>query len=173
MLGVLDSLRSGFAPLRVAVDVTDPVRQAALAAMVAAAGHDVVPFSQAELALVDRPTDTSLPQLLFASEAEPGSAPSMLPPGAGVRQIDAALRAVAAGLVVYAPGQPPDAGLTPREMEVLACLGDGSSNKTIARQLGISQHTVKFHVEAIFTKLQVTSRSEAVAKSMRRGLIGL
>jgi DNA-binding CsgD family transcriptional regulator len=61
--------------------------------------------------------------------------------------------------------------LTPRELEILACLGEGMSNKAVARRLGISAHTVKFHLEAVFTKLGVTSRAEAVAKGLRRGLI--
>ncbi len=45
------------------------------------------------------------------------------------------------------------------------------SNKTVARRLGISAHTVKFHLEAVFAKLGATSRAEAVAKGLRRGLI--
>ena len=61
--------------------------------------------------------------------------------------------------------------LTPRELEILACLGEGMSNKAVARRLGISAHTVKFHLEAVFAKLGATSRAEAVAKGLRRGLI--
>jgi DNA-binding NarL/FixJ family response regulator len=63
--------------------------------------------------------------------------------------------------------------LTPRELEVLAALADGASNKAIARRLGISFHTVKFHVAAILEKLDADSRTEAVAEGARRGLVML
>ena len=62
--------------------------------------------------------------------------------------------------------------LTPRELDVLAAIGTGLSNKAIARQLGISLHTVKFHIESLFRKLGVRTRAEAVAKGLgaaRRG----
>ena len=101
-----------------------------------------------------------------------------LPFDAGAEQIEAALRAVAAGLVVRAPGAAPAFRplaepvladlLTPREMEVLKAMGEGGSNKQIARQLDISLHTVKFYVEAVFRKLDAHSRAEAVAKGLRR-----
>jgi len=70
----------------------------------------------------------------------------------------------------------PDAGqapLTPRELEVLAAMADGASNKTIARRLGISFHTVKFHVAAILTKLNAESRTEAVTRAAQLGLVML
>ena len=58
--------------------------------------------------------------------------------------------------------------LTPRELDVLAAIGTGLSNKAIARQLGISLHTVKFHIESLFRKLGVRTRAEAVAKGLER-----
>ncbi len=61
--------------------------------------------------------------------------------------------------------------LTAREAEVLELLADGLANKQIAHRLGISDHTVKFHVNAILTKLAVTSRTEAVVQAARRGLV--
>jgi DNA-binding CsgD family transcriptional regulator len=61
--------------------------------------------------------------------------------------------------------------LTPREAEVLEMLADGASNKSIAYQLNISEHTVKFHVASIFAKLGVNTRTEAVTLALRRGLI--
>jgi DNA-binding NarL/FixJ family response regulator len=67
----------------------------------------------------------------------------------------------------------PSGPLTPRELEVLAAMADGASNKMIARRLGISFHTVKFHVAAILAKLDADSRTEAVAEAARRGLVML
>ena len=63
--------------------------------------------------------------------------------------------------------------LTPREHEVLAAMADGASNKVIARRLGISLHTAKFHVAAIFAKLDADSRTEAVARAAHLGLVML
>jgi DNA-binding NarL/FixJ family response regulator len=67
----------------------------------------------------------------------------------------------------------PNQALTPREIEVLGMLAEGLGNKTIARRLGISEHTVKFHVGSIFTKLNASSRTEAVTLGARQGLIML
>jgi len=61
--------------------------------------------------------------------------------------------------------------LTPREMEVLQLLAAGLPNKTIASRLSITDHTVKFHVNAIMTKLGVQSRTEAVVRATKLGLI--
>jgi DNA-binding NarL/FixJ family response regulator len=61
--------------------------------------------------------------------------------------------------------------LTAREKEVLEMLGEGASNKSIAYQLNISEHTVKFHVASIFAKLGVNTRTEAVTQALRNGLI--
>ena len=63
--------------------------------------------------------------------------------------------------------------LTSRELEVLAALADGLSNKAIAARLGISDETVKFHLTAIFGKLQATNRTDAVRRALRRGLVEL
>jgi DNA-binding NarL/FixJ family response regulator len=105
--------------------------------------------------------------------------PGVLPRDADARQIDAAIRAVAAGLVVRSPGAREGgfgamretgahALLTPRELEVLAALAEGMTNKAIARRLDISLHTVKFHVESLFRKLGARTRTEAVAKAAER-----
>ncbi|MDQ6770542.1 MAG: response regulator transcription factor [Gemmatimonadota bacterium] len=63
------------------------------------------------------------------------------------------------------------ANLTPREREILALLADGLANKQIAARLGISKNTVKTHLELLFDKLGVSSRAEAVATGVRRGLL--
>jgi DNA-binding NarL/FixJ family response regulator len=95
----------------------------------------------------------------------------------------AALQAVARGLVVIDPQlrdllprrrTAPSAlaePLTPREHEVLQLLAEGRSNKSIAARLGISEHTAKFHVNAILGKLGAATRTEALAQAARLGLV--
>lgn len=85
--------------------------------------------------------------------------------------------ALDADAVVMA-GRGPDATaiddpLTPREVEVLPWLAEGMSNKAIARRLGISDQTVKFHVAAICGKLGAVNRTEAVRLAIRRGLVAV
>ena len=63
--------------------------------------------------------------------------------------------------------------LTPREREVLALLAEGLSNKAIADRLDISEHTAKFHVNAVLAKLGVQRRTEAVVRAARMGLVTL
>ncbi|HEY1866601.1 MAG TPA: response regulator transcription factor [Candidatus Acidoferrales bacterium] len=112
----------------------------------------------------------------------------ILPVWASETEIRSAILAVAQGLLVLHPdivehaGSPPatmpqSAGdvmeqpLSPRETEILNLLAAGLGNKEIAWQLKISEHTVKFHVTSIFNKLSASTRAEAVAVGMRRGLI--
>ena len=64
-------------------------------------------------------------------------------------------------------------GLTPRELEVLGLLSDGASNKAIARRLGISVHTAKFHVASLLDKLDAAGRTDAVTHAARLGVINL
>lgn len=101
---------------------------------------------------------------------------------ANAETIVSALRAVTEGLAVFdpsfallpsrtQPSTPLAEDLTPREREVLQLLAEGQSNKEIARRLGISEHTVKFHVNAILGKLNVQSRTEAVVRATRLGLV--
>jgi DNA-binding CsgD family transcriptional regulator len=66
-----------------------------------------------------------------------------------------------------------ESALTPRELEVLALLAGGASNKMIARRLGISVHTAKFHVGSLIDKLDATGRTDAVAHAARLGVIHL
>ncbi|MFN3333050.1 MAG: response regulator transcription factor [Caldilinea sp.] len=97
-------------------------------------------------------------------------------------QIAAALHAVVQGLLVFdatllaAPSPAPTEPdliepLSARELEVLRHLAEGLSNKEIARAIGVSEHTAKFHVNAILGKLGAQSRTEAVVKATRAGLI--
>ena len=66
---------------------------------------------------------------------------------------------------------PPIESLTAREREVLALVADGLHNREIAARLGVSEHTVKFHLGAVFGKLGASTRTEAVQKGIRLGLI--
>lgn len=116
---------------------------------------------------------------------------AVLPRSATAEEILHTVVAVAAGLVVLHPDvidvllpilpsvgrtvddSAPVQALTPREIEVLGMIAEGLGNKAIARRLGISEHTVKFHVSSIFTKLNASSRTEAVTLGARQGLIML
>jgi DNA-binding CsgD family transcriptional regulator len=71
------------------------------------------------------------------------------------------------------PGADIDVILTPRELEVLALLAEGDSNKAIARRLGISVHTVKFHIGSLLDKLEAVGRTDALAHAARLGIINL
>jgi len=101
----------------------------------------------------------------------------------------AALLAAVPGLRLVGRGEPADAAvvlfksasaqadgdapLTPRELEVLALLAEGASNKMIARRLGISVHTAKFHVGSLLDKLDAVGRTDAVAHAARLGVLHL
>jgi DNA-binding NarL/FixJ family response regulator len=67
----------------------------------------------------------------------------------------------------------PGEHMTPRERDVLELLGDGLSNRNIAARLGISDHTVKFHLASIYGKLHATTRAEAVRRAFQRGMLKL
>jgi DNA-binding NarL/FixJ family response regulator len=112
---------------------------------------------------------------------------AILPREATTAEIVAAIEAAAAGLFVLHQetidavlrDEPPQERalsstlhiLSQREVEVLSMIAEGLGNKTIAWRLGISEHTVKFHVGSIFNKLNATSRTEAVTLGIRQGLI--
>ncbi len=142
-------------------------------------------------------TMESLPVVLLMAEPEEDraiealrrGARAVLPRDAGREEIVAAIAAAAHGLIALHPdvagfleamlasaAQRPDApveSLTPREIEVLGMLAEGAGNKGIAHRLGISEHTVKFHVGSILAKLEASSRTEAVTVGIRQGLIML
>ncbi|HEV8358008.1 MAG TPA: LuxR C-terminal-related transcriptional regulator [Gemmatimonadales bacterium] len=72
-----------------------------------------------------------------------------------------------------APAVEEGTSLTPRELEVIRLMALGLGNKTIARELGISTHTAKFHVASVLAKLGAHSRTEAVSQGIRQGLVPL
>ncbi len=144
----------------------------------------ISPYASAIVILTDNP------QSDWTTEAMRLGVRAVLPRSATADEIVAAIFAAAAGLVVLHPEvvdsllnslpqavrelpTSPLTALTPREIEVLGMLAEGLGNKIIARRLGISEHTVKFHVASIFTKLNARSRTEAVTLGARQGLIML
>jgi NarL family two-component system response regulator YdfI len=137
--------------------------------------------------------DLPIPVLLLLDSKDSALLSSVLRSGirgaissdATPEEIESAVVAVNAGLLVTTPTslvellpQQPLAQelaepLTDRELEVLDLLAEGLSNKLIAHQLNISEHTVKTHVASIFAKLGASSRTEAVSQAIRRGLVML
>jgi DNA-binding NarL/FixJ family response regulator len=105
----------------------------------------------------------------------------ILPTDASAEELAAAVHALSQGLIVgtstllfESESEPLSHGpLTDRESEVLGLLAKGLANKQIAVALGISEHTVKFHVSSIYAKLNVTNRTEAVREGLRGGWIAL
>lgn len=142
-------------------------------------------FISPTIILIDELEDINLKAVLTAGVK------GILPQTSGESEIIAAVKAVASGLVVLHPQVidnlqlPKETNLqeqadinftqtlTPREIEVLQMLTSGLSNKAVAQQLHISEHTVKFHVSSIFQKLNVSTRTEAVAVGIRLGFIML
>ncbi len=166
--------------LRVAVHAADALRRTALGKVVAEAGHLVVGVEDnADVVLADGDGPAGETRTVVTLGGADRDASGVLSREATASQIDAAIRAVAIGLIVRWP-EAMDSGfgavreseghalLTPRELEVLAALAEGMTNKAIARRLDISLHTVKFHVESLFRKLGARTRTEAVAKASER-----
>jgi DNA-binding NarL/FixJ family response regulator len=148
---------------------------------------DAAPVAAPSVALVDDPRAAWLGDRLDRAADGPRA---ILARDASSDEIVAAIVAVAAGLVAVQPRALAGAGmsdpselepareaivesLTARERGVLDELARGIPNKIIAARLGISEHTVKFHIASIFAKLAVSSRTEAVARGARLGLIML
>ena len=127
---------------------------------------------------------TSDPQLPALVEALRSGARAVLSQDSTPEQVAAAIHATAAGLVAIEPhaieywlagSRPAEASepLTARESEVLEMMAEGLANKMIAHRLGISEHTVKFHVTSVMSKLHASTRTEAVMLGLRQGLIML
>ena len=131
--------------------------------------------------------------VLLGAESEPAftleafklGVRAVLPRDASPDAILAAVEAAAGGLAVIEPAElehlltaaapapvsSATSALTPRELEVLRLIAAGDANKEIAWKLGISEHTAKFHVASILSKLDAASRAEAVAIGIRKGLV--
>ena len=130
--------------------------------------------SVATLLLSDRPLNVREMRRLFKVWGG-------LPNDVSAEELTAAVHALSQGLIVGtsallfdSEGEPLSQGpLSDRESEVLGLLAKGLANKQIALALGISEHTVKFHVSSIYTKLNVTNRTEALREGLRGGWIAL
>ncbi len=128
---------------------------------------------------------TNEPQPAWTHEALRLGVRALLPRDASQTEILAAVEAAAYGMAVVdprdlelllsvaapAPASAETAALTPRELEVLRMMAEGAANKIIAWKLGISEHTVKFHVASILAKMGAASRTEAVTMGIRKGLV--
>lgn len=149
---------------------------------------DVPDRASAELLLAQPPAQA--PALVLVAEVDQarvlvrGGFRGVIARESSSEQVAAASVAVAAGLHVFdaatlaawsAPRQPAgDApSLTPRERRVLDLVASGLSNRAIADELGVSEHTVKFHVRSLLDKLGAETRADAVARAARRGVLTL
>jgi DNA-binding NarL/FixJ family response regulator len=159
--------------------------------MLSAAAADVILMASDSVLdqLASDDTEPMPPVVLLSEVPQPDfirlGGRGLLPSDVSSATIVAALRSAAQGLVVIHPtlmdsavseparrvslsvGSP----LTPREAEVLGMLAEGAANKEIAFRLGISEHTVKFHISSIFSKLNASTRTEAVTIGARLGLV--
>jgi two-component system nitrate/nitrite response regulator NarL len=181
--------------IRVHIESASAVTRAGLEAIVRAnSGLEVVDSaSEADVLVREEAPELrdgapQLPVVVLAGETPSADllrsgARAVLPEDAPPQQIIAAIYAAAAGLAVvpvdesaalfpHAPiDETPAEPLTPREMDVIEMLAEGLSNKAIAHRLLISEHTAKFHVNSILAKLRAGTRTEAVMRGIRLGLV--
>ena len=140
------------------------------------------PEDLAELTEAGVPVVALIQDETFAAAALAAGARGVLPRDVDADSLAACLGAVSRGLLVLHPElaaslpirerpQGPAEDLTPRELEVLQLLAEGLPNKAIAGRLQITEHTAKYHVAAILAKLGAQTRTEAVARAARLGLI--
>lgn len=200
ILAPTPALRSGLRALLAAGEDIHIFAEAAVAGQLSLVDDlDVLVLAGAENALPDlRPwlEELDTPAGLVLLSEEPRAARSLtglplrawgiLSAEASEEELLAAVQAVHQGLLAGAPqflqpllGAPAEADenlveeLSEREGQVLQLLAEGLPNKQIALELGISEHTAKFHVSAIYAKLGVTNRTEALRRGARLGLITL
>jgi DNA-binding NarL/FixJ family response regulator len=147
--------------------------------------RSLITEASADVAVIDLQSDLE-PGVVREWLAEIGDlVPIVLAGDASAEQIIQAIKAIGSGLMILdgallrqltrgvdedAPSTEP---LTPRETQVLDLLADGLGNKEIAARLNISEHTIKFHIRSILGKLGASSRTEAVSRGLRSGLIEL
>lgn len=171
-----------------------------LAAVAAAADPDVIVWDlgddpETTLVRLSDAQSLGLPIVAIVEDDQDGvralalGAMGLLPRGADAERLVLGARAVIGGLLALDPTLatlpgigigPSDPGddapaeaLTRRELEVLRLVAEGLANRSIAERLGITEHTAKFHVHTILGKLGTQSRTEAVVRAARLGLIAI
>ena len=180
--------------IRVHIEAVSPVMRAGLEALVRGRADMELADSPAaaDVLIRDEYGEESgvVPLVILSDDSAAqdmlrSAASVVLPRTAPEAQIIAAIYAAAAGLIAFpaedaavfrsagwpAAGDPPAEPLTRREIEVLEMLAEGLGNKMIAHKLEISEHTVKFHVNSILAKLNSGTRTEAVMRAIRLGLL--
>ena len=157
-------------------------------------------LAQADVAVLLSPADLpalldyeqAQPALLLLADEWPGTIPGdsrpwgVVPADSAPDELWAAVLALRAGFCVLPPGllasrggprvqtlqsSLSDEALSPRENAILQFLAEGLTNRQIAARTSISEHTVKFHLSSIFSKLGVSSRTEAIRVGAQRGLV--
>ena len=175
-------------PIRVALDIADRALRADIAETCEDAGIAVA--KDADVVLADRPVETAVPVIALVSgetrRVWPANVRAVVPADVDAATLVAIVTVVTAGYAllprkdlacedIFAgsadAADEPGSALSAREREVLALLAEGASNKEIARALGLSVHTVKFHIATLNEKLGARSRIEAVAIAIRSGLV--
>jgi two-component system, NarL family, nitrate/nitrite response regulator NarL len=175
--------------IRVHIEIASAITKAGLEALLREQAEIELVGSDAEadVCVREHAGNGTTPAVVLTDEGSTrdalrAGARAALPSAATPSQIVAAIYAAAAGLAAIPAGEmallvpsaeakPPAEPLTPREMDVLEMLAEGLSNKMIAYRLNISGHTAKFHVNAILAKLGAGTRTEAVTRGIRLGLI--
>jgi two-component system nitrate/nitrite response regulator NarL len=187
-------------PLRVTIASDNPLRRAALVMRLAVFGDLAVSeaalvddIRNADVVVADTidASPSSAPVLYLvrdsseASQAIARGARGVMLRTAGPQRLHSGIRAVADGMVIVddevADAVMPHARarvdliepLTPREQQVAQLLAGGLTNKEIAQRLGITEHTVKFHLNGLLRKLGVSTRTEAVVQAARLGILVL
>lgn len=182
--------------IRVALNVADHAVRADIADACEDAdivvAHPDESTEDVDVVLTDRPIESAVPLVGLVSgeipESWPADVGAVVPADIDATTLAAVITVVASGYALTArkafAGEDADVWsdpsegadelsivLSPREHEVLALLAEGASNKAIARALGITVHTAKFHVASLTEKLGVHNRLEAVAVAIRAGLL--
>lgn len=161
------------------------IRPASISSAIAASDATVILIEQDAIADI---SEVEIPILLLLDDSSAIAeylqlnVRSILPSDVSREQLIEAIKTTSAGLTVLHPDlvdsllvptmrSSEPAPLTPREIEVLRMLAEGMGNKAIAQHLNLSEHTVKFHISSIFSKLDVSSRTEAVILGAKQGWI--
>lgn len=161
------------------------IRPASISSAISASDATVILGEQdaiSELSEVEIPILLLLDDSSTLAELFQSGIRSILPSDVSREQLIEAIKATSAGLTVLHPDlvesmfmpavrSSEPVPLTPREIEVLKMLAEGLGNKAIAQHLNLSEHTVKFHISSIFSKLDVSSRTEAVILGAKQGWI--